>query len=212
MSHGEEVLSARSEVAEIVPPPEPDIIYDHDRVATLGNQLGQMISRSKQPYQGLVGIMNGGLVPLAFVASHTGLPIIDLIHLSYYPPGSRTPLDQPIIYRRPHPERIQDKFGALVDDVGDKCNSLVRGRQLCEFESGAAAMHTATLDFKPENCIYDGFRPTYCVVEHKGRPWIHYQPWEDPGTSATSALLQFVTMGYLDKAAVDRILELLEEG
>ncbi|MBI5405255.1 MAG: phosphoribosyltransferase, partial [Candidatus Kerfeldbacteria bacterium] len=146
-------------------------------------------------------------------SEYTGLPILDAMRLRRYADEAKTAMmDGARIIWGPDPANVTNRRILLVDDVLDEGYSIVRGKQLLYNDHNAAVVRTGVLDFKlgPREKHFQHLTPDYVGEIHPGAPWIQY-PWERDGATHENELLMLVTMGYLKRENVDRIIELVRE-
>ncbi len=187
----------------------PDLVYDHRTIADLSQAVADSIKGSPIKLDGLIGNLNGGLVPVALVAVMTGLPIIGLMQTKRYPGTTRDAVLPPVLLRRIEPHLVAGMAVGLIDDVGDELLSA----DCCVGhlkECGARHIQTGVLDWKPTKSKVPGFVPDHVARVHEGTPpWIHYGPWEDDGATHERALWEFVEQGYVPASYAQQIVTLL---
>jgi len=189
----------------------PDLIYDHAIIVGLAREVAPSVLTSPVRLDGLVGNLNGGLVPLALVHEETGIPIVGVVQTRRYRTGEKQSLQPPVLLRRIDPRVVAGLNIGLVDDVADE-NLSIDCAWAHLIEAGARSVRTIVLDWKPEKSKVPGFRPDHVARVHKGTPWIHYGPWEDSGVTHERALEEFVKKEHLVAKTVSDLLTLVREG
>ncbi len=120
----------------------------------------------KGPWQGLVAVTRGGLVPAAIVARELDLRLVETICVSSYDDATNAPGDLRLL--KPVMEKIGDGRGWLVvDDLADT------GRTLTLMKKLLPAAHRAAVYAKPAGlALVDSY-----VIEVSQDTWIYF-PWD----------------------------------
>lgn len=134
----------------------------HREATDLGLKL-----KARGPWQGLVAISRGGLVPAALIARVLDLRLILTLCIASYDGAEKGPL---AVLRRPPPEVGDGAGWLLVDDVADSGATAAAARALLP------KAHYAALYVKPAG---RPFVDTF-LKEVEQETWIDF-PWDrDP--------------------------------
>lgn len=119
------------------------------------------------PFQGIVAIARGGLVPAAIVARVLDIRLIETLCIASYDGIEKGPLN----VLKGAPERAEDGLGwLLIDDVADSGSTAEEARRMLP------AAHYATIYVKP---VGRPFVDTF-ISEVEQDVWIDF-PWDrDP--------------------------------
>jgi uncharacterized protein len=133
----------------------------------------ELARRSHQPYDALLAITRGGLVPAGLLAYHLGQRNILVAAVQFYSGVARR-AQQPTFLQFPADPFLSGQRILIVDDIWDsgKTISAVKERVLA---AGGTPI-TAVLHYKPEASVYPD-EPDYFVETTDA--WIVY-PWETP--------------------------------
>ena len=119
------------------------------------------------PFQGIIAIARGGLVPAAIVARVLDIRLIETLCIASYNGIEKGPLN----VLKSAPERAEDGLGwLLIDDVADSGSTAEEARRMLP------AAHYATIYVKP---VGRPFVDTF-ISEVEQDVWIDF-PWDrDP--------------------------------
>lgn len=122
----------------------------------------------KGPWDGLIAVARGGLVPTALVARHLGIRLIDTLCLASYSGRTRGDLDVVKI-----PDQATSKGGAgwlVIDDLVDSGATAGKVRQILP------RAHLAVLYAKPQGLPFADTHVETVAQE----TWLVF-PWERSG-------------------------------
>ncbi|KAK4536198.1 hypothetical protein CDCA_CDCA07G2223 [Cyanidium caldarium] len=137
-------------------------------------------SRPRVPYDVLMGITRGGLIPCALLSQRFELRSILTASVFFYDDRGETfyGLTEPRTLTFPDAQLIEGKRVLVVDDVFDTGRTARAVRTRCE-RAGARSVDVAVLHYKPDNNRFgDAEAPRYFAQQVAGSEWIVY-PWEN---------------------------------
>jgi len=142
----------------------------------VARHLGPMAR--ERPFDLLLGVARGGMIPACLVAQRLDIRAVLLTSAVYYT-GIDTRLEAPIIAHFPPDEVLRDRRLLIVDDVWDSGETLVAVRARARAVAGCTVA-TAVLHHKPGRSAYPLDGPD--AWAERTEDWLRY-PW-DPGLPA----------------------------
>lgn len=141
---------------------------------------------SPPPFDAILGITRGGLVPASLLAQCFELRNVLTATVIFYDDAGKTfyGMMEPRFLSFPDDRLIEGKRVLVVDDVFDSGRTARSTRLRCA-RAGAASVSVAVLHYKPErNAFGEAERPAYYARETSD--WIVY-PWEKLSPSGIEA-------------------------
>ena len=138
--------------------------------------VAELAAREHAPYDALLAVTRGGLVPAGMMAYHLGIRNILVAAVQFYSGVGRR-AQQPTFLQFPADPFLSGRRILIVDDIWDsgKTITAVRDRVL---RAGGMPI-TAVLHYKPGASLFET-KPDFFVEATEA--WIVY-PWEPPSES-----------------------------
>ena len=135
--------------------------------------VAKLASRGHQPYDVLLAVTRGGLVPAGLLAYHLQLRNILVAAVQFYS-GVARHAQQPTFLQFPADPFLNGRRVLVVDDIWDSGKTIMAVKERVIAAGGTPVI--AVLHYKPEASLFDD-RPDYFVETTSD--WIVY-PWETP--------------------------------
>ena len=145
------------------------LILDWNDIAELSRALAARLEG--QPFDTLLAVSRGGLVPAAMLAQLLQMRDVSLAAVASYEGEDQG--NELVFFHFPRPEDLDGRRVLIVDDVWDSGRTAVALRDRVREAGGLPTM--AVLHYKPESSAYPEQRPEIWVEETEA--WIVY-PWE----------------------------------
>ncbi len=138
MSSLNELFTESEQVRE-----QADCLFDKQQVSAAVSRLAAMISDElAQSYPVVIGIMNGGLIPMGLLMPHLDFPLqMDYLHATRYR-DKTTGSDLQWLVSPKIP--LQGRTVLLIDDIHDEGITLEGIKEFC-FKEGADKIYSAVL-------------------------------------------------------------------
>ncbi len=135
--------------------------------------VARLASQAHEPYDALLAVTRGGLVPAGLMAYHLGLRNILVAAVQFYSGVARRS-QQPTFLQFPADPFLNRQRILVVDDIWDSGKTIMAVKERVVAAGGMPV--TAVLHYKPEASLFDD-QPDFYVETTAA--WIVY-PWETP--------------------------------
>ncbi|MEI6044458.1 MAG: phosphoribosyltransferase family protein [Chloroflexota bacterium] len=135
--------------------------------------VGQLLTQLTTPYDNILVITRGGMVPACLISEKTHIRNILVAAVMFYEGEVRQ--SEPVFLQFPQDNQIQNRRVLVVDDVWDTGTTVMAVRDRL-IQGGATVADIAVLHFKPKKSLYPpNIRPDFFAEETDA--WIVY-PWD----------------------------------
>ena len=135
--------------------------------------VAQLASIPHEPYDALMAVTRGGLVPAGLLAYHLGQRNILVAAVQFYSGVARR-AQHPTFLQFPADPFLDGRRILIVDDIWDSGKTIMAVKERVIAAGGTPV--TAVLHYKPEASLFSD-RPDFYVETTAA--WIVY-PWETP--------------------------------
>ena len=138
--------------------------------------VAALAAREHEPYDALLAVTRGGLVPAGMMAYHLGIRNILVAAVQFYSGVGRR-AQQPTFLQFPADPFLSGRRILIVDDIWDSGKTITAVRERVLRAGGMPV--TAVLHYKPGASLFET-KPEFVVEATEA--WIVY-PWEPPSES-----------------------------